>query len=108
MKVGDVIEVEQSDIKHPYRVLFSLSCQKSAQSDTASNVNTATINTSSVGGKSPGSNVSSTAPQTHLKVGDQAPDFTLTDTNGQPIKLSDFRGKKNVMLAFYVMAFTGG
>lgn len=45
---------------------------------------------------------------THLKVGDTAPDFTLPDTAGQPAKLSDFRGKKNVVLAFYVLAFTGG
>jgi peroxiredoxin len=43
-----------------------------------------------------------------LKVGDAAPDFTLTDTEGQQVKLSDFRGKKNVVLAFYVLAFTGG
>ena len=49
-----------------------------------------------------------TAPQTHLKVGDMAPDFTLPDTKGQPVKLSDFRGKKSVVLAFYVLAFTGG
>jgi cytochrome oxidase Cu insertion factor (SCO1/SenC/PrrC family) len=47
-------------------------------------------------------------PQTHLKVGDPAPDFTLPDTKGQTVKLSDFRGKKNVVLAFYVLAFTGG
>jgi peroxiredoxin len=47
-------------------------------------------------------------PKTHLKVGDPAPDFTLTDTSGQPVKLSDFRGKKSVVLAFYVLAFTGG
>jgi len=45
---------------------------------------------------------------THLKVGDVAPDFTLPDQNGTPVKLSDFRGKKNVVLAFYVLAFTGG
>ncbi len=47
-------------------------------------------------------------PTTHLKVGDIAPDFTLTDTAGKPVKLSDFKGKKNVVLAFYVLAFTGG
>lgn len=48
------------------------------------------------------------APATQLKVGDMAPDFTLTDTGGLPVKLSDYRGKKNVVLAFYVLAFTGG
>ena len=48
------------------------------------------------------------APQTKLKVGDSAPDFVLTDTAGNKVKLSDFRGKKSVVLAFYVLAFTGG
>ena len=43
-----------------------------------------------------------------FKVGDVAPDFTLPDQNGKPVKLSDFLGKKNVVLAFYVLAFTGG
>ena len=47
-------------------------------------------------------------PQTHLKVGDPAPDFTLRDTEGKEVKLSDFRNKKSVVLAFYVLAFTGG
>lgn len=47
-------------------------------------------------------------PQTHLKVGDLAPDFTLRDTEGKEVKLSDFRNKKSVVLAFYVLAFTGG
>jgi peroxiredoxin len=47
-------------------------------------------------------------PKTHLKVGDPAPDFTLIDTKRQPVKLSDFKGKRNVVLAFYVLAFTGG
>ena len=47
-------------------------------------------------------------PKTHLKVGDIAPDFTLKDQNWKPVKLSDYRGKKNVILAFYVLAFTGG
>lgn len=47
-------------------------------------------------------------PQTTLKVGDAAPDFTLPSTTGEKVKLSDFKGKKNVVLAFYVLAFTGG
>lgn len=45
---------------------------------------------------------------TNLKVGDMAPDFTLPDNAGHQVKLSEFRGKKNVILAFYVLAFTGG
>jgi len=44
--------------------------------------------------------------KTHLKVGDVAPEFTLPDQNRKPVNLSDFRGKKNVILAFYVMAFS--
>ncbi len=47
-------------------------------------------------------------PKTHLKVGDSAPDFTLPATDGKTYKLSDFKGKKSVVLAFYVLAFTGG
>lgn len=47
-------------------------------------------------------------PYDKLKVGDMAPDFTLPDLTGKPVKLSDFRGKNNVVLAFYVFAFTGG
>ena len=46
--------------------------------------------------------------KTHLKVGDAAPDFTLRATDGKSYKLSDFKGKKNVVLAMYVLAFTGG
>ena len=46
-------------------------------------------------------------PPTHLKVGDKAPDFTMRDQNNKPVKLGDFKGK-NVVLAFYVLAFTGG
>jgi cytochrome oxidase Cu insertion factor (SCO1/SenC/PrrC family) len=43
-----------------------------------------------------------------LAVGDKAPDFALPDQGGKVVKLSDFLGKKNVVLAFYVLAFTGG
>ena len=47
-------------------------------------------------------------PKTPLKVGDEAPDFTLPSSDNKPVKLSDFRGKKVVVLAFFVAAFTGG
>lgn len=47
-------------------------------------------------------------PTPKIKVGDAAPDFTLTDQNGNKVSLHDFKGKKNVALAFYVFAFTGG
>ena len=47
-------------------------------------------------------------PKTNLKVGDMAPDFTLPSTGGKPVKLSDFRGKSAVVLAFFPAAFTGG
>ena len=45
------------------------------------------------------------------KVGDMAPDFALKYFDGtdlKEVKLSDYRGKKNVVLAFYIFAFTGG
>jgi peroxiredoxin len=45
---------------------------------------------------------------TPLKVGDQAPDFSLTSTAGAKIKLSDFRARNPVVLAFFPAAFTGG
>jgi peroxiredoxin len=40
------------------------------------------------------------------KVGEEAPDFTLRSHLDTDVKLSDFRGKKNVVLAFYPLAFT--
>jgi cytochrome oxidase Cu insertion factor (SCO1/SenC/PrrC family) len=49
-----------------------------------------------------------TMAATTLKVGDVAPDFTLPSDQSKPVKLSDYRGKKTVVLAFYVLAFTGG
>src|SRR5688572_2483220 len=51
---------------------------------------------------------SAAPPKTHLKVGDEAPDFTLSSSTGKPIKLSDFRGKQSVVIAFFPAAFTGG
>jgi cytochrome oxidase Cu insertion factor (SCO1/SenC/PrrC family) len=51
---------------------------------------------------------SSSVPPPKIKVGDMAPDFTLQDQNGKKVSLSEFRGKKNVALAFYIFAFTGG
>jgi peroxiredoxin len=36
-----------------------------------------------------------------VKVGDEAPDFTMKDQDQNDVKLSDFKGKKNVVLAFY-------
>ena len=50
-------------------------------------------------------------PPMKIKVGDVAPDFTLLAFDGKELKkvsLHDYRGKKNVALAFYVFAFTGG
>jgi peroxiredoxin len=42
------------------------------------------------------------------QVGQAAPDFVLNDQNGRAVRLSDFRGKKSVVLAFYIRAFTPG
>ena len=42
-----------------------------------------------------------------VEIGSEAPDFTLPNQFGEQVKLSDFRGKKNVVLVFYPMAFTG-
>jgi len=85
--------------------LCALTCQKSAQPGGAPGSNAANAPAGAQAGASP---QQPSAPVTHLKVGDRAPDFELTDTEGQKVRLSDFRGKKNVVLAFYVLAFTGG
>jgi AhpC/TSA family len=45
------------------------------------------------------------------KVGDAAPDFTMKYFDGNDLKdvsLSQYRGKKNVVVAFFIFAFTGG
>jgi peroxiredoxin len=46
-----------------------------------------------------------TGVATALEVGDQAPDFTLPSTTGEEISLSQFRGKKLVLLEFYGVDF---
>lgn len=43
-----------------------------------------------------------------LRAGSRAPDFSLQDQDGRTVRLSDYRGLKNVVLAFYIKAFTGG
>lgn len=43
-----------------------------------------------------------------LKVGDDAPDFELKGSDGETYKLSDFKGKQAVVVAWYPKAFTGG
>jgi thioredoxin-dependent peroxiredoxin len=45
---------------------------------------------------------------TAAKVGDKAPDFTLPDTSGAPVKLSKLLASGPVILAFYPKAFTSG
>ncbi|MCW2873373.1 peroxiredoxin [Actinacidiphila oryziradicis] len=42
-----------------------------------------------------------------IAVGDKAPDFELRDQHGQTVRLSGFRGGKNVVLVFYPFSFTG-
>lgn len=41
-----------------------------------------------------------------LKVGDRAPAFSVISTTGKPVALADYAGKKNVVLFFYIAAFT--
>ena len=43
-----------------------------------------------------------------LKVGDAAPEFTLKGSDGKTYKLSSFKGKQAVVLAWFPKAFTGG
>lgn len=43
-----------------------------------------------------------------LKVGDAAPDFKLTGSDGKTYTLSEFKGKKHVLLAFFPKSFTPG
>ena len=42
-----------------------------------------------------------------IQVGQEAPDFELVDQNGEKVKLSSFRGNKDVVVVFFPFAFTG-
>jgi hypothetical protein len=46
-------------------------------------------------------------PAPAVEVGQQAPDFLMHSTVGETVRLSDYQGKKNVMLFFFFAAFTG-
>jgi cytochrome oxidase Cu insertion factor (SCO1/SenC/PrrC family) len=83
-----------------------LSCQRAGQP--AANTVAVNATNASGGAQANAAPQQPAAPRTQLKVGDPAPDFALTDTEGQTVRLSDYRGKRNVVLAFYVLAFTGG
>lgn len=52
--------------------------------------------------------VSGATSAAELKVGDKAPAFELKGSDGKTYKLSDFKGKKAVIIAWYPKAFTGG
>src|SRR6202162_1617937 len=51
--------------------------------------------------------MTSTQLQNSPQVGDLAPDFSVASTSGSEVSLSSFRGKRNVLLAFFPLAFTG-
>jgi hypothetical protein len=45
-------------------------------------------------------------PAPAVEVGEKAPDFLMHSTVGETVRLSDYQGKKNVLLFFFVAAFT--
>src|SRR5450759_904783 len=51
--------------------------------------------------------MTSTQLQNSPQIGDLAPDFTAASTSGSDVSLSSFREKRNVLLAFFPLAFTG-
>ena len=48
------------------------------------------------------------SPELSPKVGQDAPDFSLVDISGNPVRLSDFKEKKNLVLIFYTDYREGG
>ncbi len=52
--------------------------------------------------------LASAQPEPELQPGDPAPAFTLPGSDGRTYSLSDFKGKKTVVLAWFPKAFTGG
>jgi peroxiredoxin Q/BCP len=52
--------------------------------------------------------VAAAATATRPAPGDVAPDFSLKASTGQTVTLSEFKGKKAVVVAFFPKAFTGG
>ena len=46
-------------------------------------------------------------PAPAVEVGEQAPDFLMHSTVGETVRLSDYQGKKNVLIFFFLAAFTG-
>ena len=48
------------------------------------------------------------SPELSPKVGEDAPDFSLVDLSGNPVRLSDFKEKKNLVLIFYTDYREGG
>src|SRR5688500_15051976 len=63
--------------------------------------------TSALGAQAPVA-LGAQAPAVTLKVGDQAPDFTLQASDGKTYSLADYRGKKAVVVAWFPKAFTAG
>ena len=55
-----------------------------------------------------GALLSSLAPAAELQTGDLAPDFSLAGSDGKTYRLSDYKDKQAVVLAWFPKAFTGG
>ena len=48
------------------------------------------------------------SPELSPKVGEDAPDFSLVDVSGKPVRSNDFKEKKNIVLIFYTDYREGG